>query len=260
MASGALPPAFPAVRIDGELYWDGGILSNTPIEAIFDDHPRRNSLIFAVHLWNPTGKEPETIWEVLQPHQGHPVFEPNREPHRAPARDPQAAPRHHQAAGVRAGVGEAIRSYQGTGRLRLRHAHARRATLAPRLDNESHTKDIDFTPAGIRARWEAGYADTKRALQRQAWLGEFGSARGRDSARAGARRRTRRRDRARRSALRVSSAEARGRVGALMGVHRHLGASACSYRREFPPRRALPRYVLGGSCPRKCTKATSLRR
>jgi NTE family protein len=65
MASGALPPAFPAVRIDGELYWDGGILSNTPTERIFDDQPRRNSLIFAVHLWHPTGEEPETIWAVL---------------------------------------------------------------------------------------------------------------------------------------------------------------------------------------------------
>src|SRR5215472_9713686 len=65
MASGALPPAFPAVRIDGELYWDGGILSNTPTEAIFDDNPRRDSLIFAVHMWNPMGPEPESIWEVL---------------------------------------------------------------------------------------------------------------------------------------------------------------------------------------------------
>ena len=55
MASGALPPAFPAVRIDGELFWDGGILSNTPTEAIFEDSPRRNSLIFAVHMWNPMG-------------------------------------------------------------------------------------------------------------------------------------------------------------------------------------------------------------
>ncbi len=64
MASGALPPAFPAVRIDGELYWDGGILSNTPAEAIFDDNPRRNSLIFAVHMWNPVGPEPVTMWDV----------------------------------------------------------------------------------------------------------------------------------------------------------------------------------------------------
>jgi NTE family protein len=50
MASGALPPGFPAVRVNGELYWDGGILSNTPTEVVFDDNPRRDSLIFTVHL------------------------------------------------------------------------------------------------------------------------------------------------------------------------------------------------------------------
>src|SRR5499426_2586009 len=69
MASGALPPAFPAIRIDGELYWDGGILSNTPTEAVFDDNPRRNSLIFAVHLWNPSGDEPATMKDVLNRHK-----------------------------------------------------------------------------------------------------------------------------------------------------------------------------------------------
>src|SRR5438552_862042 len=57
MASGALPPAFPAVRIDGELYWDGGILSTTPTEAVVDDNTRKNSLIFAVHMRTPTGAE-----------------------------------------------------------------------------------------------------------------------------------------------------------------------------------------------------------
>ena len=41
--------------------------------------------------------------------------------------------------------------------------------LAPRLDNVNHTKDIDFSPTGIRLRWEAGHADTTRALQRAAW-------------------------------------------------------------------------------------------
>ena len=65
MASGALPPAFPAIRIDGELYWDGGILSNTPTEAVFDDNPRKDSLIFAVHMWNPLGAEPTTMAEVF---------------------------------------------------------------------------------------------------------------------------------------------------------------------------------------------------
>ena len=65
LASGALPPAFPAVRIDGDPYWDGGIYSNTPIEAVLDDNPRRDSLIFAVNVWNPEGSEPNSIWEVM---------------------------------------------------------------------------------------------------------------------------------------------------------------------------------------------------
>jgi len=46
--------------------------------------------------------------------------------------------------------------------------------LSPKLSNENHTKDIDFTPAGISSRWEAGLADTRRALARQAWIGEWG--------------------------------------------------------------------------------------
>jgi Patatin phospholipase len=47
--------------------------------------------------------------------------------------------------------------------------HSQLRLLAPRLDNENHTKDIDFTSAGIRLRWEAGYAHTMRALERRAW-------------------------------------------------------------------------------------------
>lgn len=45
--------------------------------------------------------------------------------------------------------------------------------LAPSLDNEDHTKDVDFSPWGIRQRWEAGYADTQRAIEQAPWQGEF---------------------------------------------------------------------------------------
>jgi NTE family protein len=69
MASGDLSPAFPPVRIDGELYWDGGILSNTPTEAVFDDNPRRDSVIFSIHLWNPEGAEPTTMADVFNHHK-----------------------------------------------------------------------------------------------------------------------------------------------------------------------------------------------
>jgi NTE family protein len=65
MASSALPPAFPAVPIDGEEYWDGGVYSNTPMEIVFDDDPRRNALIFDVNVWQPTGPEPGSIWQVM---------------------------------------------------------------------------------------------------------------------------------------------------------------------------------------------------
>ena len=45
--------------------------------------------------------------------------------------------------------------------------------LAPRLGNEDHTKDVDFSPSGIRQRWEAGYASTQRAIEQAPWQGEF---------------------------------------------------------------------------------------
>jgi NTE family protein len=173
MASGALPPAFPAVRIDGELYWDGGILSNTPAERIFEDKPRRSSLIFAVHLWNPTGAEPETIWQILHRHKdiqyssriaSHIVRQ--RESHRLRHVITELLKYVPEEAHKDPMVKE-LASYSCRTRM-----HVVRL-LAPRLDNESHIKDIDFTPAGIRARWEAGYADTNKALARQAWLDEY---------------------------------------------------------------------------------------
>ena len=80
LASGALPPAFPAIRIDGELYWDGGVLSNTPTEIVFDDNPRRDALILAAHMWNPVGPEPGSIWEVLHRHKDIQYSKSNFEP------------------------------------------------------------------------------------------------------------------------------------------------------------------------------------
>ncbi|MDP9108688.1 MAG: patatin-like phospholipase family protein, partial [Pseudomonadota bacterium] len=64
MASGALPPGFPPVRIDGELYWDGGLYSNTPLDTVLDDEPRVNTLCFMVDLWSADGPEPTTLDQV----------------------------------------------------------------------------------------------------------------------------------------------------------------------------------------------------
>jgi NTE family protein len=169
MASGALPPAFPAVRIDGELYWDGGILSNTPTEAIFEDNPRRNSLIFAVHMWNPMGPEPETIWEVLHRHKD--IQYSSRVASHI-ARQRQVHKLRHVVSELVKLIPEQARNDPVVRDLAqygcLTRMHVVRL-LAPRLDNENHTKDIDFSATGIRLRWEAGYAATMRALDRAPW-------------------------------------------------------------------------------------------
>src|SRR3546814_1908549 len=57
MASGALPPGFPAVEIDGEYYWDGGMVSNTPLSRVLNSEPRRDTLTFQVDLWSATGRQ-----------------------------------------------------------------------------------------------------------------------------------------------------------------------------------------------------------
>jgi NTE family protein len=172
MASGALPPAFPAVRIEGDLYWDGGILSNTPVEAVFDDKPRRNSLIFAVHIWNPDGQEPETITEVLNRQKDIQYCSRTVAQIR---RQEQIHRLRHIVAELAARVPQEerdtplVREMASYGCLTRMHVVR---LLAPQLEGEDHTKDIDFSRAGIKARWEAGLGDARRIIRNAPWRGD----------------------------------------------------------------------------------------
>jgi NTE family protein len=169
LASGALPPAFPAVRIDGDPYWDGGIYSNTPIETVFDDHPRRDSVVFTVQMWHAMGPEPESVWQVLNRQKDiqfasradshimrqehiHQLRHIVRELVRLMPEAQRETPEVKDMAGYGCGTFMHI--------VRLN---------APRLDHEDHLRDIDFTSAGIHARWQAGYSDTMRTLERRPW-------------------------------------------------------------------------------------------
>ncbi len=169
MASGALPPAFPAIRIGGELYWDGGILSNTPVEAVFDDKPRKNSLVFAVHLWNPNGPEPDSILKVMN-RQKDLQYSSRAGTHIARQRQIHRL-RHIIAELAMRLPAEAlednfVREMAGYGCLTRMHVVR---LLAPQVRGEDHARDIDFSPSGIRTRWSAGYADTKRVLSAAPW-------------------------------------------------------------------------------------------
>ncbi len=169
MASGALPPAFPAVRIDGQPYWDGGIYSNTPIEAVLDGKPRRNSLIFAVNVWHQTGPEPESIWQVLG-RQKDIQFASRADSHLL--RQKQIHRLRHVIRELAKQLpankqnNPTVKELTSWGCGTTMHvAHL----LAPRLEGEDHTKDIDFTPAGVKTRREAGYADTLSMIERSPW-------------------------------------------------------------------------------------------
>jgi NTE family protein len=167
MASGALPPGFPAIRVDGEAYWDGGLFSNTPLEAVLDDNPRRDSVIFAVNVWQPTGHEPESLWQVMA-RQKDIQYASRADSHIA---------RQQQIHRLRHVIRELTKNLPSDRQEKCRELAAWGCAttmhvvrlLAPALEGEDFTKDLDFSTAGIRFRREAGHADTRRMLERAPW-------------------------------------------------------------------------------------------
>jgi NTE family protein len=167
MASGALPPGFPAIRVDGEAYWDGGLFSNTPLEAVLDDNPRRDSVIFAVNVWQPTGHEPESLWQVMA-RQKDIQYASRADSHIA---------RQQQIHRLRHVIRELTKHLPSDRQEQCRELAAWGCAttmhvvrlLAPALEGEDFTKDLDFSTAGIRFRREAGHADTRRMLERAPW-------------------------------------------------------------------------------------------
>jgi len=169
LASGALPPAFPAVRIDGEAYWDGGIYSNTPIEAVLDDQPRRDSLIFAVNVWHADGDEPTSIAQVME-RQKDIQFASRAHSHIA--RQQQIHHLRHIVRKLADQLPEAARNaaanqaLAGYGCRTVMHV----AILSPpHFKDEGATKDIDFSADGIRTRHQSGYQQTREMLARAPW-------------------------------------------------------------------------------------------
>jgi NTE family protein len=173
MASGALPPAFPAVRIDGDPYWDGGIYSNTPVEAVMDDQPRRSSVIFAVQMWNADGPEPASLWQVSE-RQKDIQYASRVESHIA--RQQQIHSLRHVIRELVKRLPEAERAAAEIQELAAWGCGTTMHVIklsARRLDGEDQLKDIDFSRAGIQARRQAGYADTMRALTARPWEAEL---------------------------------------------------------------------------------------
>jgi NTE family protein len=169
VGSGALPPAFPAVRINDEPYWDGGIYSNTPLEVVFDDHPRKHSVIFSAQMWTPTGPEPQSIWEVSE-RQKDIQYASRTESHIA--RQQQIHRLRHVIRGLVERLPEADRAAPEVKEFARWGCHTKMQLIqlsAPRLDGDDQLKDIDFTAAKIAARKRAGYEATMQAIAARPW-------------------------------------------------------------------------------------------
>ena len=169
MASGALPPGFPAIRVDGEAFWDGGLYSNTPLEAVLDDNPRRDSVIFSASVWQATGDEPESIWQVMA----------REKDIRYATRDDSHIARQKQIHRLRHVIRELEKELPPEKRSSAKcrelaswgcgtTMHVVRL-LAPALQGEDYLKDLDFSAAGIRFRREAGRTDARRMIERAPW-------------------------------------------------------------------------------------------
>ncbi|HJW55659.1 MAG TPA: patatin-like phospholipase family protein [Burkholderiaceae bacterium] len=169
LASGALPPGFPPVRIDGELYWDGGLFSNTPLETVLDEEPQVDTLCFMVDLWSAKGPEPHTLEEV-QTRQKDVMYASRSRRHidnylrthqlrriaralynQLPPESKHALPPEDLAA-------------IGTDTT----MHIVRLVYAGR-DWHMASKDINFSLGSIEWRWEQGYRDATRAIEHAGW-------------------------------------------------------------------------------------------
>jgi NTE family protein len=169
LGSSALPPSFPAVRIDGEAYWDGGIYSNTPVEVVFDDDPRRSSVVFAVQIWHTRSPEPDSLAQVFM-RQKDILFGSRSRSHIA-----RQAQLHRMRHVVRELYRMLPEESRNTPEAKALAAYGCSTVMhlleinAQPIDGESNMRDFDFSKAAIRARWQAGYADGRDMIARRPW-------------------------------------------------------------------------------------------
>jgi NTE family protein len=134
---------------------------------VLDDKPRRDSVIFGVNVWQPTGVEPESIWQVMG-RQKDIQYASRADSHIA---------RQKQIHRLRHVIRELTKNLSPEKQKQCRELSAWGCgttmhvvrLLAPSLDSEDYLKDIDFSPAGIRARWQAGLEDTRHTIERAPW-------------------------------------------------------------------------------------------
>jgi NTE family protein len=172
MASAALPPGFPPIEIEGEHYWDGGVVTNTPLQYLLDAEREANMVVFQVDLFSARGAMPRNLLDVYE-RQKDILYSSRTRLNTDAASNAQQ---------LRRAVDRLIQKLpaglQDDPDVRYIGQHWKRSVsmsvvhLIYREKNyETRTKDYEFSRVSMEEHWQAGVNDTRRTLRHEdLWL------------------------------------------------------------------------------------------
>jgi NTE family protein len=165
MASGALPPGFPGIEIEGEIYWDGGLVSNTPLQWVLQNKVRKDTLAFQVDLWNARGDVPRKMSEVMT-RQKEIMYS---------SRTRAATDQFKKAQKMRHSISQLLsklpKELQNTPETRAIAEYATQKVyniihlIYHARAYEHDSKDYDFSRKTMEDHWKSGHSDTVRSLR-----------------------------------------------------------------------------------------------
>ncbi len=170
MASGSLPPGFPAVTVDDEQYWDGGIVSNSPLWYVLDDKPDLSALILQVDLFSARGPFPENLDQVLE----------RAKDIRYSSKTRFNTKRGQELENMRRALDRLLKKVPAKLRadpdyqlLHKMSGRNRQITIAHlinrRFTHSSHSKDYEFSRDTVRQLWATGLEDVRRTCAHGDW-------------------------------------------------------------------------------------------
>lgn len=171
IASGALPPGFPPVEIDGEFYWDGGLISNTPLAHVLSAMPRRDTLAFQVDLWSALGTVPTNIWDVQERQKDVQFSSRTRAVTDLMAREQELRSLIRELIKY---IPDDVRLAEDWCRQASKWSCGRQVAVIQLIYQEKEwhglAKDYEFSPQTMHDHWASGLEDIRETLEHPEWL------------------------------------------------------------------------------------------
>ena len=170
MASGALPPGFPSIVIDGEHYWDGGIASNTPLDFVLDSEIGRDLLIFQIDLFSARGPLPVSLLEAAEREKDI------RFSSRTRMNTDKNKQVHNARKALRELIGKLPDYLKNDPSVEILCNAAKENTVTvvhliyKSKNYETNSKDYDFSHVGMVDHWGAGARDVHLSMRHKDWL------------------------------------------------------------------------------------------